>query len=79
MASCKRMTVGILVALAGFIVPLSVDASIYRVVIVFLIIVIFVFVVWITVLAPDERMYIDSRMRLLIGRRNRDVRQKLLY
>jgi len=78
-AGFKRMTVGILVALGGFIVPLSVDASIYRVVIVFLEMVIFVLVVWITVFAPDERMYIDSRMKLLIGRRNGDVRQKLLY
>jgi hypothetical protein len=65
--------------LGGLIVPLSVDAFTNRVVIVLLMMVIFIFVGWITVLDPDERLYIDSRMRLLIGRRNGDVRQKLRY
>ena len=78
-ANIKRMTVGILVALGGLIVPLSVDAFTNRVVIVLLMMVIFFFVGWITVLDPDERLYIDSRMRSLIRRRNGDGRQKLRY
>jgi O-antigen/teichoic acid export membrane protein len=76
-AAYKRMAVGMLVALGGLIVPLGVDTFTYRAVMVFLMMVIFVFVVWITVLAPDERMHIDSWMRSLIGRSNSDVRQKL--
>ena len=74
----KRMTVGILIASGGLIVPLSVDAFIYRVVIVFLMMIIFFFVVWITVLAPDERIYVDSQMRLLIGRRHIDVSSEII-
>jgi O-antigen/teichoic acid export membrane protein len=73
----KRMTVGILVALGGLIVPLSVGAFIYRVVIVFFIMVVFLFVVWITVLAPDERIYVDSQVGWLIGRRHIDDSSEL--
>jgi O-antigen/teichoic acid export membrane protein len=73
----KRMTVGILVALGGLIVPLSVGAFIYRVVIVFFIMIVFFFVVWITVLAPDERIYVDSQVGWLIGRRHIDDSSEL--
>lgn len=64
----KRMTVGMLVALAGLVMPLLADALIPRAAMVSLTLIVFVFVAWITVLAPDERMHIKSWMGWLIRR-----------
>lgn len=65
----KRMTVGMLAALGGLATPMLVDRFISKAEMSSLIMVVFIFVTWLAVLAPDERIRIKSWVRWIIRKR----------
>ena len=63
-ALLKRMTAGMLGALAGVMLPVAIDNIIARAIAVLLIMIIYVAITWFVVLAQDERQLIKARMGL---------------